>query len=111
MITAQEAREIVEQSDVYVKRYLELVDIEIRKQAEAGKKHFSCYVADLWTTASSWPTPDMTPLQARVMAALKAQPNNFAVQWAKDGDDYVPRAYENDPDAQTIQNYCLIIGW
>ena len=111
MITAQEARELTEQSEVHVNKYLALVEVEIRKQAALGKKSFSCYVTDLWDSTDSWSHLSMTPLQAHVMEKLKASPNYFGVQWTKDGDSYVPRAYEDDSNPRKIQNYCLTISW
>ena len=78
MITAKEARELVEQSEVSMTRRLDQLSEKIKEAAMLGKR-------ELWLTSAlpyhkefevehkPYQTPDFTPLQRLIEAELKRQ--------------------------------------
>jgi hypothetical protein len=76
MITAKEARELVEQSDATVKKRLECIDILIRTEASLGKREVLLkdylYHED-WMKINKRPyqDPEFTPVQRLVKVELE----------------------------------------
>ena len=112
MITAAEARALVEASDAHLERYLALIEKEIKPRAEKGERSYDCYVADLWVATEVRRPPEPTLLQQRVINALKSFENGYDATWAESGDPYVPRGLVDDYGAgPSYQNWCILIKW
>jgi hypothetical protein len=74
MITAKEARELVEQSDAIVKKRLEYIDTLIRAEASLGRREvlLKDYIFhEDWMKVEKKPYHDFTPVQRLIKVELE----------------------------------------
>ena len=112
MITAAEARALQETGQANVNKFLDLIELEIKKTAAGGYNRYVCYVEGLWSTTDRRRPPPLTGIQQAVIDALKQSPYSFGATWAADGDSYVPRGLaDDDGHGPAYQNWCIHISW
>lgn len=107
MITAQEARELYDQSGAEVKEFLEChVENRIKTASTSGKK----WVFILVDCEPAYKNIQPTAFNLRVMDALKGL--GYTVRFGFDGDAYVPRGLADDQGLGPMhRNYGYTIGW
>lgn len=107
MITAKEAREIVETSDANVLKSLEVFDKNIRNAASRGKKECFFYIEGI---EKSLGLPPLKPLEMLIVERLKD--SGFGVEITFDGDPYVPRGLSDDEgNGPKYSNYGFMVRW
>lgn len=116
IITAQQAAELVEQSDAMIDQYLMKIGHAIEAAAMAGGRTlalntvFSC---DERVTFSLGPHDRKSEhhlFQNRLMAALTSL--NYRVQIEEIGEPYVPCGLiDDDGDGPMYQPYAIVIRW
>ena len=107
MLSAKEAREIVESSDVEVLKVLEMFDEKIRYTAAQGKKEYFYYMdaAEMYRG-----TPLAKPLVVSVIERLRAL--GYSAEYSFYGDSYVPRGLaDDDGDGPEYTNYGIVVRW
>jgi hypothetical protein len=118
MITAQEAKELAQQSEASLNKFIDLLGLEIRKLAEDGKYE---YIYTGGKTGDPTPTADIHLLEYQVFRMpkfwelvtqkLKTHPLSFRVDTYKSAPE-VPRGLgvydDNEPPRVT---YGLRIRW
>lgn len=110
MITAAEAKQLVETSAKNVERLLAAIEPKIREAAEKGERSVFIYEQELWSAEEYKPQP--TPLQQRVMAELEKYPRSFGVRFTSDDHTYVPRGLQDDDGNGPVHtNWGIKISW
>lgn len=108
MITALDARRIVEISDSRVQSLLTVIEDQIRRAAEAGQLQVLLYTEGLWDSHSCYRHVSPTPIQSRVCAELSKL--GFNAQVIKAGEPYVPRGLDEDTAEKQI-NHVIKVSW
>lgn len=87
MLTAKEARTASESSEVFALKQLTQLELLIRKTCEKGL--YACNtegLAGFFEYADAWTTyKQPTPLIARIIVLLEAEPRYFKAQWKDNG--------------------------
>ena len=107
MLSAKEAREIVENSDVEVLKSLKMFDEQIRYAAAQGKRE---YFYRMGAVEMFLGMTALKPLTVSVIAKLEAL--GYGVKYTFYGDSYVPRGLaDDDGNGPEYTNYGIIVGW
>ena len=112
MIKASEAQALVLNSAANVEKYIALIEPNIRKLANDGKRTYECYVDGLWSNMEEYRFiyAELTPIQLLVSNKLKEF--GYMVRLSKSGDTYIPRGLADDyGEGPSHVNVCLIISW
>jgi len=115
MISAKEARGIVETSESVVAKYLDKIDTLVRHNAAEGKTSLFLYIEGLWAAeeVSSTYNKVATPIQVCVIRALKNL--GYHAAYGSDSDPkamYVPRGLANDDGSGPMYINCgITIKW
>lgn len=108
MLSAKEAREIVESSDVEVLKSLKMFDEQIRYAAAAqGKKEYFYHMdaAEMYRGL-----PLSKPLAVSVVAKLKTL--GYGADYTFYGDSYIPRGLaDDDGSGPEYTNYGIVVRW
>lgn len=109
MITANQAKQLYDESGAEVEQFLKCnVEQKVMDAAEGGKRQVFVFLGsvELFRTL----TAETTPLQQA--AANKLQELGYRAEIRLDGDKYVPRGLaDDDGNGPKIQNYGIQIGW
>ena len=109
MITAQEAKQLFDQSGAEVDEFLKLsVEQKVIDAAKGGKR----FVFVFLDTVGPWRQieQELTPLHRAVVDKLLAL--GYRARVALDGDKYVPRGLaDSNGDGPQHQNFGIQIGW
>ena len=109
MITAQEAKQLYDESGHEVEQFLkQSVEQRVTYAAKGGKRQV---FIDLGSVKQfEYLDRTVTPLQQAVADKLKTL--GYRVEIKLDGDKYVPRGLADDNgNGPTIQNYGIQISW
>ena len=109
-ITAKEALDLYETSDVAAKPILDKLDADIRQAAAAGKRELICTGKKLTEIAVTNTPVEPNALQAKVIAELKRA--KFRVKWGQIGEPFVPKALQTDNgDGPLHANWGISMEW
>lgn len=106
MITASEAKKIVEATGVAVEEFLTGA-VEPRVRSEAEKGNSFCFILVDAARAGQRVAPD--EFQTRVINRLAEL--GYKVSFGRHGDCYVPAAYVGEMNAPSYTNYGYHINW
>jgi len=109
MITAQEAKQLYDESGAEVDQFLKNeVEQKVADAAKGGKRQVFVYMGSV--KQFEYLDRTVTPLQKAVADKLKTL--GYRVEIKLDGDKYVPRGLADDyGKGPTIQNYGIQISW
>lgn len=113
MISAKEAREIVDQSSAEVDRQLAKIEPLIKVAAEKGQRSVNLgLLTDFGVSVAPFdPTPKLSPLQERVKSALERE-FGYRTVWEAVDEPYVPRGLaDDDGHGPYYQNWALVVCW
>lgn len=110
MITAAEARAIVETSKTRIDAVVERLSEKIREASEGEKREYICTEDKLHDSVEFFHHLSATKYQLAVMERLKSL--GFDVKWMKHGEAYIPRALQNDDGTgPSYSSWAVIIKW
>ena len=109
MITAQEAKQLYDESGAEVEQFLKhSVEQNVSNAAKGGKCDVFIHLGSV--KQFEYLDHTITPLQQAVADKLKTL--GYRADIKLDGDKYVPRGLADDNgNGPTIQNYGIQIGW
>lgn len=109
MITAQEAKQLYDESGAEVDQFLKNeVEQKVADAAKGGKRQVFVYMGSV--KQFEYLDRTITPLQQAVADKLKTL--GYRADIKLDGDKYVPRGLADDyGNGPTIQNYGIQISW
>lgn len=109
MLTAQEAKQLYDESGAEVEQFLkQSVEQRVTYAAKGGKRQVFIDMGSV--KQFEYLANTITPLQQAVADKLKSL--GYRVEIRLDGDKYVPRGLADDNgNGPTIQNYGIQIGW
>ena len=109
MITANEAKQLYDESGHEVEQFLKhSVEQNVSNAAKGGKREVFIHLGSV--KQFEYLDRTITPLQQAVADKLKTL--GYRADIKLDGDKYVPRGLADDNgNGPTIQNYGIQIGW
>lgn len=112
------ARKLVIDADVNFKELTARIDKKIQEVATLGKEELDVgsvvYDLQITSTVPSYrTTDDLAPKKKELVERLITHyvKNGFSAAYGPKGPKFIPRAYEDDANAQTYYTWSLIIGW
>lgn len=110
MINANEARQLVDESDKTVNDILNKLDLSIRMMAARGERLYACYNEVAWCGKPIGQNPVPTDLHNKLIAKLKSL--GFGAKYSFHGDSYIPRGLMEDDGTGPLHiNHVLIVTW
>jgi|LauGreDrversion4_2_1035121.scaffolds.fasta_scaffold413088_2 hypothetical protein len=109
MISAQEAKQLYDESGAEVEQFLKNnVEQNVANAAKGGNRYVFIFLGSVEMFRTL--TAEITPLQKAVVAKLKEL--GYRAEIKLDGDKYVPRGLaDDDGNGPKHQNYGIQIGW
>ena len=109
MITANEAKQLYDESGHEVEQFLKNeVEKKVTDAAKGGKRHVFIHMGAV--NQFEYLDRTITPLQQAVADKLKTL--GYRADFKLDGDKYVPRGLaDDDGNGPKIQNYGIQISW
>lgn len=109
MITANEAKQLYDESGAEVNQFLKFeVEKKVTDAAKGGKRQVFIYMGSV--KQFEYLANTITPLQQAVADKLKTL--GYRAEIKLDGESYVPRGLADDNGiGPKIQNYGIQIGW
>lgn len=109
MITASQARAIIQESDLEVERILSLLDVKIRGAAKEGKRIYAAYNEAPWQSEEVYVPVSTSPLQSKIISRLKLL--GFGAGIFTDNQYVPPGLADSDGGGPMHSNRVLKVSW
>lgn len=110
MITANEARQLVLNSNQHLQKYFPIIDARIKNAANEGKSKVALYVDDLWAAEDYYAPTKPTSLQIRIIKELELI--GYHAEFTCHGAQYVPLGMQdNDGNGPKFINHVIMVTW